>query len=307
VALPPSPPPRAVVVAGMGGSAIAADLAAGLWHADLRVPVVLHRAPGLPGWVADDCHVLVSSFSGATAETLDAYDTAGRRGAKRTVLSTGGELAQRAARDGVPALRLEPGGQPRAALGQGLAATLRILEAVGALDDPTAALLEATDALERALQTPSLCLAEPEQSAAHLAGRMPIVYAPHPFGAVARRLKAQFNENAKLTAHSEELPELQHNAVEGYAGPAHLAECATVVGLEPHSAEPDAAHRIAITRELLIRHGITYLPIRADFGRVASDGLALVGIGDLLSVRIAHHRGLDPSPVPEIAWLKQHL
>src|SRR4051794_382696 len=43
--------PRAVVLAGMGGSGIAGDVVAAMAGTSSPVPVVVHRGPGLPGWV----------------------------------------------------------------------------------------------------------------------------------------------------------------------------------------------------------------------------------------------------------------
>src|SRR4051812_46126299 len=73
--------PRAVVVAGMGGSGIAGDVLAAMATPTAQVPVVVHREPGLPGWVGAADVVIAVSCSGGTQETLAATDEAIRRGA----------------------------------------------------------------------------------------------------------------------------------------------------------------------------------------------------------------------------------
>src|SRR3989442_12823309 len=68
--------PRAVIVAGMGGSAAGADLLAACAAERLDVPVLVHRGYGLPALVGQRDLVIVVSYSGDTAETLSAAEAA---------------------------------------------------------------------------------------------------------------------------------------------------------------------------------------------------------------------------------------
>jgi len=76
--------PRAIVVVGMGGSGIAGDVLAAVAGAACPVPIVVHRGYSLPGWVGAADLVIAVSCSGATQETLSAFDEAARRGAGLT-------------------------------------------------------------------------------------------------------------------------------------------------------------------------------------------------------------------------------
>ena len=65
----------AVVIAGMGGSAIGGDLLAAWCEPSLKVPMVVHRDYGLPAFARDErTLVIASSHSGNTEETLDAFE-----------------------------------------------------------------------------------------------------------------------------------------------------------------------------------------------------------------------------------------
>jgi glucose/mannose-6-phosphate isomerase len=109
---------RHVVISGMGGSAIGADLLAAYIAPIAPVPVTLHRDYGLPAWVrGEDMLVIASSHSGNTEETLDSFEAARRNGCQVLAISTGGELARRAQADRIPHWRFEHSGQPRAAVG----------------------------------------------------------------------------------------------------------------------------------------------------------------------------------------------
>ena len=65
---------RQVVIAGMGGSAIGADLLASYCASLAPLPVSVHRDYGLPLYARGaETLVICSSHSGNTEETLDAF------------------------------------------------------------------------------------------------------------------------------------------------------------------------------------------------------------------------------------------
>ena len=63
---------RNIVVAGMGGSAIAGELLSGYLREELKVPMTVHRDYGLPTYIDKYTLVIVVSYSGETEETLSA-------------------------------------------------------------------------------------------------------------------------------------------------------------------------------------------------------------------------------------------
>src|SRR5580658_4466530 len=119
---------RAALVVGMGGSAIAADLARGVTDPELEIHLEVGRGPLLPRSVDRSTLTIFASYSGNTWETLAAYDEAARRGSHRLVISSGGEIARRAERDHVPLLQLPPGLPPRAAVGYQLGGLLGVID-----------------------------------------------------------------------------------------------------------------------------------------------------------------------------------
>src|ERR1700680_815385 len=88
-----------LVVAGMGGSAIGGALARAALGDHASRPIFVTRAGGLPPWTTPDPTVLCARYSGNTEETLACYESAGALGAKRTVVTTGGRLAEMARAD----------------------------------------------------------------------------------------------------------------------------------------------------------------------------------------------------------------
>src|SRR5216683_2460756 len=68
----PEERPRAIVVAGMGGSGIAGDVLAAVCGSGAPVQVITTHGYQLPGWVGAADLVIAVSCSGSTEETLAA-------------------------------------------------------------------------------------------------------------------------------------------------------------------------------------------------------------------------------------------
>jgi glucose/mannose-6-phosphate isomerase len=306
-----APPARdgrsAVVAVGMGGSGIAADLARGFVVAESPVALSVCRSPELPRSVDAQTYVILVSYSGNTWETLQAYDAAGRAGALRTVVTSGGVLAERAVRDGVPILPVPPGLPPRATVGQQLGGLIGLLDPwfpesnearVGRVGERVSDLI-ATYARARG---PAAALAE------KVGDRLPFVYAESAFLGLARRWKTQVEENAKRLAVFDEVPELFHNAIVGWDATRRTEASRYAVLLLEWAGEG------ALTRQsfryletLLRRRGARVLKVPLS----AEDRLeALVGgisLGDYVSLFLADRRHVDPLPVEAITRLKAAL
>ena len=97
---------RNVVIAGMGGSAIAGDiLKTVLWHRS-SFPVEIVRYYSLPSSVTEDTLVIVISYSGNTEETLSCFSEAKRTGARILCISSGGELRKIATAESLPFIQI---------------------------------------------------------------------------------------------------------------------------------------------------------------------------------------------------------
>jgi glucose/mannose-6-phosphate isomerase len=287
----------------MGGSAIGGDLAAVAFGNRLSRPIATERGYELPSCMEPDRAVLCSSYSGDTEETIAAYEAAEALGAPRIVATSGGQLAGAARRDGVPIIGLPGGLQPRAAVGYLFTAAAEVASLVGAaagirteIDSSAAHLREARPALvDRAAEL-----------AARLEGSIPVVYGADLTVPVARRWKTQLNENAKLPAFAAELPEADHNEIEGWDGAAAAGRISAVF-LEDRDQHPRVRQRFELTATLVE-------PNAASVSRVETEGesrterlLWGVMLGDLVSLHLAARRGVDPSPVETMDRLKEEL
>jgi len=300
-----------IVVAGMGGSAIGGDMVAALLASEMPVPVTTVRGYTLPAWVDENTLVIASSYSGNTEETLSAFAQALDRGAAVVALTTGGELSRQALDRGLPVVTFPGGGQPRAALGYSLVLLLGILEALGYYSLPAAARAEAAQVLETLNQRYGPDVPERENTAKRYA-RMAhdrIVFA---FGAghmipVARRWKTQFNENSKRWSGYDEMSELNHNLIVGLRFPHALAQVMLAFSLESDLDHPRIQLRWRITADLFQQSAVPLVRVRAPGTYAFTQMLALVHLGDFVTVYRALLDEQDPSEIDNIVYLKRAL
>ena len=106
-----------IVLSGLGGSAIGADLVRSYCWDHFKKPLYVNRNYTLPGFVDNNTVLFCMSYSGNTEETLSAYNEGKKKGAKRIVLTSGGKLKELAKKDKVPYIMIPGGLPPRAALG----------------------------------------------------------------------------------------------------------------------------------------------------------------------------------------------
>ncbi len=130
----PDGPLTAVVVLGMGGSAVAGAVLEALAERRSTVPVVLSSGYECPRFVGAGTLVFAVSFSGETEETLEATAGALKTGAQVVALTGGGSLESLVTASGGPVLRIPPGiPQPRAGVGAMVAPLLLASEEAGFL------------------------------------------------------------------------------------------------------------------------------------------------------------------------------
>ncbi len=297
----------ALVVAGMGGSAIGGRLALGAIGSRLKRPLAIADGYALPGWAGSETLVLCSSYSGTTEETLAAYDDALERGARRIVATTGGRLAERARRDGVPVIPLPGGFQPRAAVGYSLVAALEAAALSGvapSLRDEVEAAASLAQELAQGWGPEAAEDSEAKALARRLHGTVPVIAGAELAAAAAYRWKCQINENAGMPAFASVLPELDHNEVVGW--PAADGRFSAVF-LEDPGAHPRNQLRSRLTAEQAAA-GASVVERVSARGETPTERLvSLVLLGDLVSLYLAVLRGEDPVSIPPIDALKAAL
>ena len=304
-AIAPVDAPMGLVVCGMGGSAIGADLARGAIGDRARRPFISSRDYAPPTWVAEDTLVLCSSYSGDTEETLAAYAAAGDRGAPRVVMTTGGKLAEAARADGVPVIGVPSGMQPRAAVAYMTVGALEVAALAGVAESLRSEVDAASGLLRELAEEwgpdgdPE---SEPKALARALQGQVPVVYGAELTAPASVRWRSQLNENAETPAFDGVLPEMDHNEICGWGQPTF-----TAVFLDDDEQHARIKQRIDLTAEVVAAAGSPVARVRSRGATRTERVLSLVLLGDLVSLYLAVLNGVDPTPVARIEDFKQRL
>ncbi len=302
-----------VVIAGLGGSAIGADLLASYVSDSCPVPVLVHRDYGLPAFARGrETLVICSSHSGNTEETLDAFDAAQKNGCSILAVCTGGELAKRAQAANLPVIQFEHKGQPRAAVGYSFGILLAVFVKLGLIPDQSALVAGAVDAMKKSqehLRADVEAVHNPaKRYAGQLMGRWVTVFGAGLFAPVARRFKGQINELAKAAANFEFIPEADHNTLAGTIHPADVLMPHTMnLFLRAPSDHPRNRLRLDLTKQIFMLEGpnTDFLDARGD--TPLAHMWTMILFGDYMAYYLAIAYGVDPTPVDALVNLKNAL
>lgn len=303
---------RSVVIAGMGGSAIAADLLVACFSDQLRLPVSVIRAYDLPHWAAgENTLVVCSSHSGNTEETLSVYAQARERGCHLLAVTTGGKLAEQAQVDGASLLQFEHKGQPRAAVGWSSGLLIALFERLNLIPGQQKSITRAVSEIGELIAENAADIPTAKNPAKRLAGQLVgkyiVVFGAEHLAPVARRWKTQINELAKSWAQFEELPEADHNTLAGTLFPEEQLMRIFSIFLQSPYYFSRNQQRVDLTfTELMVAGiGTDKITLRGDT-RFTNMWLTLL-FGDLVSYFLAILLDIDPTPVEAIESFKAQL
>ena len=306
-----------VVIGGMGGSAMAGDLAADLVAGmssspsmpSAKVPILVVRDLSFPFPLDQDTIFIACSYSGNTEETLALFEQAVQGKARTIAISGGGNLSQMAGNAGVPLLKIDIISEPRTAVAYNLMLILGVLRGLRLLELDKEQVTGAISAVSHSASAWAEDVPVADNPAKRLAlelrDKLIIVYGGGLFSGMARRWKSQFNENAKIWSFFETLPEMLHNSVEAFASP--IGQPTIAIILEPGTESSIHSRHHRVISETLARHEIPRKVLLGDGPSPLAQILNMLLLGDYVSYYLALLRGVDPSPNPSINAAKELL
>lgn len=300
-----------VVVAGMGGSALAALLVKSWLKTELKVPFEVTRTYDLPDYVNQNTLVIVSSYSGNTEETISCFEQAKTNGAQVAIIAAAGQLINSANEHKIAYAPLQAGLQPRMAVIYNLCALVAILANFGIA---SATKLDEISGCADWLQTETAKWASDvptadnyaKQLALQAVGKTAIFYGGALTAPVAYKWKISWNENGKNVAFWNELPEFNHNEFIGWTS--HPVEKPfAVFDIVSNLEHPQILKRFEVSDRLLsgMRPKSTVINLA---GETAIKQMLWGSIlADYVSIYLAILNGIDPMPVALIEKLKHEL
>jgi glucose/mannose-6-phosphate isomerase len=302
-----------IVSVGMGGSALASELAQTWLDDELKVPFDIVKGYSLPSSVNEHTLVILNSCSGNTEEVLEALDTATQQGAQLAIIAGGGALAERAASENISHVILPPIRiQPRMLTFIQVRAIVELLGLFGVIDAPRH--LEEIAGVHDWLKTETSQWAKEvptdknyaKQLALLAVGKTPVFYGGQLTKSIAYKWKISWNENAKNTAFWNQYPEFNHNEFIGWSS--HPVEKPfAIFDLVSNFEHPRILKRFELSDRLL--SGLRPKAVRVDLKGESLLGQMLWAhvLADFTSIYVGILNGVDPGPVPLVTKLKQEL
>jgi len=300
-----------VIVAGMGGSALAAEMAKVLLHDSLTIPLEVVRDYTLPGYASENTLVIASSFSGNTEETVACLNEAIKKGCEVAVITSGGKLKEAASAHHAVLGLIPADSEARYGMIYNLRILFRVLAAFGVAPKRTY-----TDMakLEKWLQRESELWAKEvpvehnyaKQLALLAVGKTPVFYAGPHMAPVAYKWKISWNENAKNVAFWNVLPEFSHNEFVGWSG-LPVEKPFAVFDLVSEQENPRVLKRFTLSDKLLSgrRPKSTVVPVEGEtiLGQILWGTI----LGEFVSMYVAVLNNIDPTPVALVDKLKKEM
>jgi len=311
-----NPPPgegiARIAFVGMGGSGMAGDLLRVLLEEAAGMPISVHKGYRLPSLLGPDTLAFLISYSGNTEETLSALEDAKYLGCRIVAITCGGKLLEMARGYDFPYIVVPEGLQPRAALGYLSLPAAAVIEKLDIIQGFVKVAYDAVDYLKgKSEEWGRLSPSErnfAKRLAARLGDRIPVIYGTDGILATAAyRWKCQFNENSKVPAFCNVLPEMNHNEIVGWHRLDDMASKVEAVFLVDDEDMDRVTKRVEITADILEEKvgGVTVIHVG---GKTRTEKLlSAVYLGDFVSSYLALVRGVDPTPVESIALLKRRM
>lgn len=296
-----------IVISGLGGSAISGDIIVDWTWEKSSIPIIVNRDYKLPRFAGEKTVVIAVSYSGNTFETLNQFYEAYKRKCILFSVSSGGKLMKASEKLKVPFLKVKENIPPRAALPCLLPAVTYIssmfehsilisdLETAANKMDEVKKELEFNRKIEDNLA---------KKMALNIIGKYPVIYAFANMGSVARRIKTQINENSKISAKFDFLPEVCHNEIEGVFFPVKENICFLFI-------EPQEKIEKIVSEEfkkVLKENGfINIYDIPAKGETKIEKILTSIYFGDFLSFYLSLARYVDPTVTKNIQKYKNGI
>ena len=297
---------RNVVIAGMGGSGISANLVESLTWGRIPIPITVCKSYTIPQFVNPHTLFIASSYSGNTEETIAALNKALLKRAHCIVIASGGKILEIAREYNLFYIQLPLGwSSPRAMLGYNMISLLALLyhtNLIGAaFIKETENAIEYLDRSEKAVQT------EAEIIARKLKGKLPVIYCDNRLQAMAVRFQQQLNENSKQLAHVNTFPEMNHNELSGWRFPENLLPMLQVIYLYSDHDHERVEKRMDICRDVFEKKSNSIIDIVGEGASLLEQYYYLIHLTDWISFYLAKENGVEADPNEVVDYLKAEL
>ncbi len=297
---------RNVVIAGMGGSGIAANLVESLTFGRIPIPITVCKSYNIPQFVNPHTLFIACSYTGDTEETVAALNKALLKRAQCITIASGGKLLDIAREYNLLYVQL-PAGQSsaRAMLGYHIVSLLALLYHTNLIG--AAFIKETENAIEFLDRGVKGIESEAELIAKKLKGKLPVIYCDSRLYAMALRFQQQLNETAKHIAHVNTFPEMNHNELAGWTFPESLMPMLQVIYLYSDHDHERVEKRMEICRAIFEKKSNPIIDVVGEGASLLEQYYYLIHLADWISYFLARENGVEPDAVESIDYVAAEL
>jgi len=304
-----------LIVAGMGGSALGAELIRAVYGDRLEISMEIVRDYHLPKYVDEKTLVVLSSYSGTTEETLSTAEEAEKAGAKIMVITSGGDLEKLGREKDwqmfVIRPEFNPCGQPRMALGYSIVGILGLLRSTGIIAVEDEEMEKVIAVIEKVGEKCGVEVTGEDNPAKKIArelvGKMVVAVGAGHLAGNPKIFCNSANENAKIPAFPCLIPEMNHHLLEGLGKPETNRETVAFLLMESDNYEPEIKKRMAVTEKVIDQNGIKLVKIMAEGKERLTEAFYLVTFGGWVIFYLAILYRIDPSLIPWVDLFKAEM
>ena len=304
-----------VIVSGMGGSGLGADIARSVLKDRLNAPIELVHDYTLPAYADDHTLVVMMSVSGGTEETLSTAEQAVKQNCQLAVITGGGKLLELAQKNNAFIYQIDPKENPskqgRIALGYAIVGMMGVLHQAGVfelttreIDEVIATVIAASD--KYGVDTPQ-DKNKAKALAFDLVDRKPILVAADFLEGVIHASTNQLNENSKTFAEYHVIPEMNHHLMEGWQFPASVHSSNLFVFIQSDLYHPQNHKRIPLTAEVVEQNEIDTLLVHLESSTKLTQAFELLTLFNFASFYLSMLENNNPGPLPFVSWFKDEL
>jgi glucose/mannose-6-phosphate isomerase len=281
--------PEKIVFVGMGGSGFAGDVIKCLAEEEIDIEVV--KDYSLPLNLTKKDLVVVVSYSGNTEETLSCAKEAIERKIPIVGIGTGGELEELCSKF----IKIPSGYQPRDAVAYLVIPILNVLKENNVLS---------VDGYDKIFFNQKEIKIVAKDISNKMIKEIPVIYSSTRLRCLAEGTKTRINENGKILAYSNVIPEMNHNEIVGFTEKVAELFILIIRDVEDH---PRIKKRFEITKDIIEDHGFKCVILDTYGDSLISRVFNTLHIADWISYYLAEQYGYEPAPVEIIEDLKKKL
>ena len=293
-----------IVLCGMGGSAISGNIVADYCLEKSSIPITVVMNACLPNWVNERTLVVVSSYSGNTLETLEAYKQSLSIGCKRVVITCGGILKNVAEKNNDFLILLPDNLHPRHSIGYMIGYIFGVVRAcanIGSPRDILGSINQLRKYRDRLEDRKGIAM----QLAKSFVSCIPVICSYSNVQSIIFRWKTQFNENSKYVAFSTTMPEFVYSDLKGWVN-GQRSNYSLMVIVDDEECVKNNEYVSKLIR-YLDDHKVSYRLLPLGGKSVTENMFRALMLGDYISMYMAEIQNIDSSSVPPITLLKKKL